>query len=64
MKLNFKPEDTSPPKFSAMIYEHDGITSEEQTQVVSIVITVPLKSDDFMFPSATLYFASIGQQFC
>ena len=32
-----------------MIYEHDGITSEEQTHVVSIVIAVPLKSEDLMF---------------
>ena len=42
VRLNFVPEDTSPPEFSANIYQHGGISSEEQTLVVSINVVTTL----------------------
>ena len=38
VRLTFDPEDTSPPKFSQSIYQHGGISTEDQMKTVSIVI--------------------------
>ena len=38
VRLTFDPEDTSPPKFSKSIYQHGGISTEDQMKTVSIVI--------------------------
>ena len=38
VRLSFAPEDTSPPEFSSIIYQHYGISREEHTLVVSMLL--------------------------